>query len=418
MQGPVAIILAAGHGKRMRSSRAKVLHEVCGRPMIHYVVDAARGAGAKTIIVVVGFGADQVREALRDESDVLFATQERQLGTGDAVRACRKLLGDYSGPAFVLVGDEPLIRPGPLADLLAQQQEDGAACLMGTAIVPDPTGFGRILRDTAGHFLRIIEQRDCRPEEARINEVNPSCYVFELPGLWEALERLDTGNAQGEYYLTDAPTLLQNMGRKVVALAVLEADDILGVNTRQHLSQAHAIMQSRIHDRLMTDGVSIVDPRSTYIDGRVTIGEDTVIHPFSVLTGNVVVGRNCQVGPFAHLRDGTVLSDGVTVGAFVETARSSLEAGTMVRHLAYLGDAQVGAEVNIGAGAVTANFNGRAKNPTVIGDRSQIGAGSVLVAPAKIGPGATIGAGAVVTKGDVAADATVVGVPARPIKRS
>jgi len=418
MQGPVAILLAAGHGKRMKSSRAKVLHEVCGRPMIHYVVDAARGAGAKTIIVVVGFGADQVREALRDEPDVLFATQERQLGTGDAVRACRELLGDYEGPAFVLVGDEPLLRPGPLADLLARQQDDGAACLMGTAVVPDPTGFGRILRDTAGHFLRIIEQRDCRPEEARINEVNPSCYVFELPGLWEALERLDTGNAQGEYYLTDAPTLLQDMGRKVVALAVLEPDDILGVNTRQHLSQAHAIMQSRIHDRLMTDGVSIVDPRSTYIDGRVTIGEDTVIYPFSVLNGNIVIGRNCRVGPFAHLRDGTVLSDGVTVGAFVETVRSSLETGTSVRHLAYLGDAQVGAGVNVGAGAVTANFNGTDKNPTVIGDRAQIGAGAVLVAPSKVGPGAVIGAGAVVTKGEVAAESTVVGVPARTIKRT
>lgn len=418
MQGPVAIILAAGHGKRMKSSRAKVLHDVCGRPMIHYVVDAARGAGARTIIVVVGFGADQVREALRCEPDVQFATQERQLGTGDAVRACREMLGDYSGPAFVLVGDEPLVRPGPLADLLARQQQDGAACLMGTAIVPDPTGFGRILRDTAGHFLRIIEQRDCRPEEARINEVNPSCYVFELPGLWEALERLDTGNAQGEYYLTDAPALLQNMGRKVVALPLLEPDDILGVNTRQHLSQAHAIMQSRIHDRLMTDGVSIVDPRSTYIDGRVTIGEDTVIYPFSVLSGKVVVGRDCRVGPFAHLRDGTVLSDGVSIGAFVETARSSVETGTIVRHLAYLGDAQVGAGVNVGAGAVTANFNGSIKNPTVIGDRAQIGAGSVLVAPAKVGPGAVVGAGAVVTKGEVAAETTVVGVPARPIERS
>jgi bifunctional UDP-N-acetylglucosamine pyrophosphorylase/glucosamine-1-phosphate N-acetyltransferase len=177
-------------------------------------------------------------------------------------------------------------------------------------------------------------------------------------------------------------------------------------------------MQSRIHDRLMTAGVSIVDPRSTYIDGRVTIGEDTIIHPFSVLTGNVSVGRNCRVGPFAHLRDGTVLRDGVTVGAFVETTRSRLETGSMVRHLAYLGDSQVGAEVNIGAGAVTANFNGREKNPTVIGDNAQIGAGSVLVAPSTIGPGAIVGAGAVVTKGEVAAGSTVVGVPARPIKPS
>ncbi len=220
-QGPVAIILAAGHGKRMKSGRAKVLHEVCGRPMIRYVVEAARGAGAKTIVVVVGYGADQVRACLETEPDVHFATQERQLGTGDAVRVCRPLLADYRGPAMVLVGDEPLLRPQPLSDLLARQHEDRDACLLGTAVLPDPTGFGRILRDSAGRFLRIVEERDCTPEEKAIREVNPSCYVFDLPGLWEVLDRLDTRNAQGEYYLTDAPALLQSLGRKVVALNVL-----------------------------------------------------------------------------------------------------------------------------------------------------------------------------------------------------
>ncbi len=270
MQGPVAIILAAGHGKRMKSDRAKVLHEVCGRPMIRYVVEAVRGAGAKTIVVVVGYGADQVRASLADEPDIHFATQERQLGTGDAVRACRPLLTEYQGPALVLVGDEPLIRPQPLADLLTRREAERASCLLGTAIVPDPTGFGRILRDSAGRFLRIVEERDCSPEERAIREVNPSCYAFELPGLWDALDRLDTGNVQGEYYLTDAPQLLQSMGRRVVALHCLEPDDILGVNTRQHLAQANAILQARIQHRLMDEGVSIVDPRNTYIDGRAT----------------------------------------------------------------------------------------------------------------------------------------------------
>ena len=232
------------------------------------------------------------------------------------------------GPALVLVGDEPLLRPEPLADLLARQQTEQAACLLGTAIVPDPTGFGRILRDSAGRFLRIVEERDCTPEEKAIREVNPSCYVFELPGLWDALDQLDTSNAQGEYYLTDAPDLLQAMGRKVVALHVLEPDDILGVNTRQHLAQAHAIMQARIQDHWMTEGVSIVDPRNTYIDGRATIGRDTVIFPFTVITGTRRrSGSDCRVGPFAHLRDGTVLDDGVEVGAFVEVNRSHLEPG-------------------------------------------------------------------------------------------
>lgn len=417
MQGPLAIILAAGHGKRMRSTKAKVLHEVCGRPMIRYVVEAVRGAGAKTIIVVVGYEADQVRNALAGEPDVVFATQERQLGTGDAVRACRPLIGDFQGPAFVLVGDEPLIRPEPLADLLKRQQSERAAALMGTAIVPDPTGFGRILRDTAGHFLRIIEQRDCRPEEAAIREVNPSCYVFELPGLWDALERLDTSNVQGEYYLTDAPALLQAMGRRVLALPVLEPNDILGVNTRQHLAQAHAIMQERIQDRLMTDGVSIVDPRNTYIDGRAEIGEDTVVFPFSVISGHVKVGRKCRIGPFAHLRDGTALDDGVEVGAFVETKESQLGSGTVVRHLAYLGNAHLGTDVNVGAGTITANFDGVKKSKSEVGAGAQLGAGSILVAPVSVGKAAKVGAGAVVTRDhDVPAGQTVVGVPARPLK--
>jgi bifunctional UDP-N-acetylglucosamine pyrophosphorylase/glucosamine-1-phosphate N-acetyltransferase len=418
VQGPVAIILAAGHGKRMKSDKAKVLHEVCGRPMISYVVEAARGAGAKTIVVVVGYAADQVRTALGSEPDILFAEQVRQLGTGDAVRACRPVLEGYEGPALVLVGDEPLLRPEPLANLMARQRSEGAACLLGTAILPDPTGFGRILRDGANRFLKIVEQRDCNPEEAAIREVNPSCYVFDLPGLWDALDRLDTGNAQGEYYLTDAPALLQSMGRKVMALTVLEADDVLGVNTRQHLAEAHLLMQRRIHDRLMTDGVSIVDPRNTYIDGRARIGQDTTIFPFTVITGSVTIGSGCRVGPFAHLRDGTVLEDGAEVGAFVELSQSRMESGALARHLAYLGNAQVGPGANIGAGTITANFDGREKSPTVIGAEAFVGSGSILIAPVTIGPGATVGAGAVVTrKTDVPAGETVVGVPARRLDR-
>ncbi|WP_422930820.1 bifunctional UDP-N-acetylglucosamine diphosphorylase/glucosamine-1-phosphate N-acetyltransferase GlmU [Singulisphaera sp. PoT] len=419
IQGPVAIILAAGHGKRMKSDKAKVLHEVCGRPMIRYVVDAAFGAGAKTAIVVVGYGADQVRSCLEGTPDVHFATQVQQLGTGDAVRACQPLLEGYSGPALVLVGDEPLIRPEPLSDLLQRHKQDKAACLLGTAIVPDPTGFGRILRDSAGRFLRIVEERDCNPEERKITEVNPSCYVFELPSLWDALDKLDTRNAQGEYYLTDAPQWLESMNRKVVALPVLEPDDILGVNTRQHLSQAHAIMQARIQDRLMTDGVSIVDPRNTYIDGRASIGQDTVILPFTVITGDVKIGSNCRIGPFAHIRPGTELESGVEVGAFVEVNRSHMETGATARHLAYLGDAHLGANVNVGATAVTANFDGKNKSRTVIGPGTMVGSGAVLVAPVNIGANVTIGANAVVTRGQEVPDGTtVVGVPARSLPKN
>ncbi len=418
MQGPVAIILAAGHGKRMKSERAKVLHEVCGRPMILYVVEAARRAGAKTVLVVVGYAGDQVRQALANEPDVLFAEQVQQLGTGDAVKACRPLLEGYSGPAMVLVGDEPLLRPEPLAELLDRQRVEHSACLMGTVELDDPTGFGRIIRDNAGRFLKIVEQRDCLPEEAAVREVNPSCYVFELPLLWDALDRLNTGNAQGEFYLTDAPEVLMSMGRKVLAERRLDPEDVLGVNNRVHLSQAHAIMQKRILERHMLDGVTIVDPQSTSIDSQVSIGVDTIIYPFSVISGDVTIGSGCRVGPFAHLRTGTVLDDGSEVGAFVETSRSRFGPGSRARHLAYLGNTQIGANANIGAGAITANYDGKNKAETVIADEAFVGSGAILVAPVTVGRGGIVGAGAVVTKThDVKPGQTVVGVPARPIER-
>jgi bifunctional UDP-N-acetylglucosamine pyrophosphorylase/glucosamine-1-phosphate N-acetyltransferase len=417
MHGPVAIILAAGQGKRMKSKRAKVLHEVCGRPMIHYVVDAARGAGAKTIIIVIGYAADQVRQCFQGVPDILFATQTEQLGTGHAVKVCRPLLTDYEGPLLILVGDEPLLRPQPLADLLGRQQIDQAACLLGTAVMDDPMGFGRILRDSAGRFLRIVEERDCAPEERAIKEVNPSCYVFKLPELWNALDQIDTGNAQGEYYLTDAPQHLMTMGKKVVALNVLQSDDVLGINTRQHLAFAGATMQARIHDHWMTEGVTIVDPRNTYIDGRASIGEDTIIYPFTVISGTVKIGAGCRIGPHTHLREGSILNDGVEIGAFVEVKQSHIGTGTIVRHLAYLGDSDVGENTNVGATVVTANFDGIRKNTTRIGARARLGAGAILIAPVTVGDDAVVGANAVVTRNQNVPDGqTVVGIPAQPIK--
>jgi bifunctional UDP-N-acetylglucosamine pyrophosphorylase / glucosamine-1-phosphate N-acetyltransferase len=263
MQGPIAIILAAGQGKRMKSDKAKVLHEICGQPMIQYVVNAARDAGVRTIVVVIGYAADQVRQCLQREPDILFVTRTEQLGTGHAVKICRPLLDSYEGPVLILVGDEPLLRPQPLAELLNRQKIDQSVCLLGTAVMDNPMGFGRILRNPAGYFLRIVEERDCSAEERALKEVNPSCYVFRLPELWNALDQIGTSNAQGEYYLTDAPECLMTMGSKVVALNILRPDDVLGVNTRQHLALAGAIMQARIHDQWMTKGVTIVDPRNT-----------------------------------------------------------------------------------------------------------------------------------------------------------
>lgn len=419
MKGPVAVILAAGQGKRMKSDKPKVMHEVCGQSMIRHVVTAAFGAGVSDVVVIVGQGADQVKADLAELSNVHFAVQTQQLGTGDAVKSARQVLTDYQGPVMVLVGDEPCLRSEPLAELLKKQKKQKLNCLMGTSIVPDPTGYGRILRDTTGKFLRIIEQKDCTQEQVLIKEVNPSCYVFTAPLLWQALDEVQPLNAQGEYYLTDVPEILQKKGYDVQAIATLEPDDIIGINTRQHLAEAHSIMTRRILNRLMDEGVTILDPGSTYVDSRAVIGADTVIYPFSVVDGPVTVGKNCRIGPFALLRHGTDLADEVEVGAFVDVVRSSLGMGTLVRHLAYLGDSTLGQKVTVGAGAITANFDGKLKQQTSIGDHVTIGAGSVLVAPTTIGDRSKVGAGAVVTPSrPVPNDTTVVGVPAQPVARS
>ena len=306
----------------------------------------------------------------------------------------------------------------PLAGLVEQQRVDQAACLLGTAVTDDPMGFGRILRDSTGRFLRIVEEHDCTPEERVIKEVNPSCYVFNLPDLWDALEQVSTSNAQHEYYLTDAPERLMSMGKKVIALNVLRSDDVLGVNTRQHLALAGSIMQARILDHWMTEGVTIVDPRNTYIDGRASVGPDTVIYPFTVITGAVRIGSGCHIGPYTHLREGTTLENGVEIGAFVEIKQSHIGSGTIIRHLAYLGDTDVGEKTNIGATVVTANFDGVRKNHTQIGSRVCLGAGAILIAPVTIGDGAIVGANAVVTRnGNVPDGRTVVGIPAHLISR-
>jgi bifunctional UDP-N-acetylglucosamine pyrophosphorylase/glucosamine-1-phosphate N-acetyltransferase len=316
----------------------------------------------------------------------------------------------------VLVGDEPLLRPDPLTELLRRQQTERAACVLGTAVMDDAKDFGRIIHDACGQFLRIVEERDCTPEERTVREVNPSCYVFQLPDLWNALDQLGTNNSQGEYYLTDAPAHLVNAGCKVVALNVFQPDDVLGVNTRQNLASANMIMQTRIQDHWMREGITIIDPPNTYIDARASFGMDTIIYPFTVITGRVKIGIGCRIGPYAHLRDNTVLQDFVEVGAFVEIKESELGTGTIARHLAYIGDSTIGEKANFGATAVTANFDGVQKRHTQIGARARIGAGAILIAPVTIGDDVIVGAGAVVTRNQsIPNGQTIVGVPAQPI---
>lgn len=415
---PVAIILAAGKSTRMKSELPKVLHEICGEPMLSYVLDAVEGAGIRRMILVVGFGADLVKERFKDRPGVEFVLQTEQKGTGHAVKVCQEALAGHEGPVLVVAGDGPMVRAEMLAKMLERRNSLGAKAFIASVPVADATGLGRIVRDEGGHFVGIVEHKDATEEQRKIKEVNYSFYCFDGPALFATLEKVRPNNQQGEYYLTDVPALLHSEGAIVAAEPLATEADSFGINNRQHLAEAHALMQQRIQNRLMESGVTIVDPRNTYIDANVHIGADSVILPFTVMRGPSQIGKNCRIGPFAHIREHTELADGVQVGAFVEIVRSEMGAASVAKHLAYLGDARIGRDVNVGAGVVTANFEDGVKSPTTIADQAFLGSGSVLVAPVAIGEAAIIGAGAVVPKNhDVQPGELVVGVPARPMKK-
>ena len=416
---PVAVVMAAGKSTRMKSDLPKVLHPLCGQPLLAYVLKALDDAGVRRKVVVVGYKSELVRGQFADWAGVEFVEQTEQRGTGHAVMCAESALVSHRGPVAVIAGDMPLVRSEMIRQMLDRLVATNSAALLATAVVADPFGLGRIIRGADGEFLRIVEQRDATPEEASLREINPSFYAFDGQTLFDALKKVGSDNSQGEYYLTDVPAILRGSGKPVRAEILANEIDAFGINDRRQLATTHEFMQQRVQDKLMLDGVTIVDPRSTYIDARATIGRDTVVNPFSVIEGPCVIGSGCRIGPFAHLRENTQLADGVEVGAFVQTVRSSVGAGSIARHLAYLGDATVGEGVTIGAGVITANFDGDVKSETKVDSGVFLGSGSVLIAPVRIGENATVGAGAVVTKHhDVRPRETVAGVPARPMKRS
>jgi bifunctional UDP-N-acetylglucosamine pyrophosphorylase/glucosamine-1-phosphate N-acetyltransferase len=430
------VILAAGEGKRMRSRRPKVLHPLCGRPLVAYPLRLAR-ALADRIVLVVGRDAEEVRSAAG--AGVAFVEQTERLGTGHAVQQARAACG--SGPVVVLPGDTPLLSETTVGRLIERHRETGAAATVLTAVVEQPSGYGRVLRQR-GRVHGIVEDRDATDDQKRITEINTSVYCFDADQLWPALARVRASNEQGEYYLTDVIGILAASGARIEAVTTPDPGECLGVNDRKQLAQLAAIQRRRILDRLMADGVTVLDPATTYVDDTVLIGPDTVLQPGVTLEGETVLGAECTVGagshvvgsrlgdrvtlkpycvlveaavddeavlgPFCHLRPRSHVGTRAKVGNFVELKNSTIGRGSKVPHLSYVGDATVGTEVNVGAGTITCNYDGARKHPTVIADGAFIGTNTSLVAPITIGEGAYIGAGSTITR-DVPPGALAVG---------
>ena len=446
-----AVVLAAGEGTRMRSATPKLLHPLCGRPMLLHVLDTLVALPLERIVVVVGHGAERVtkmvQEQLATEIPIEFVEQRVQRGTGDAASVGLTAFADTldaEDDVLVLAGDVPLLRSESLADLATEHRLADAAATLLTAHLDDPTGYGRVIRDGRDKVERIVEQPDANDAELEITEVNPSIYCFRRAFLAPALRRLSPENAQGEYYLTDVIAVLRQAGHLVVGAPAADATETLGVNDRAQLAAAEAVLRSRINERWMREGVSMTDPGATYIDamvelepdvqllsgtileGRTIVGSGTVIGPDSRLVDTIVgsdatvantvareseIGDRATIGPYASLRAGTHVAADAHVGTFVEVKNSEIGEGAKVPHLAYVGDAEIGPRANIGAGTITANYDGRDKHRTVIGADARIGSNTVLVAPVEVGEGAYTGAGAVVSR-DVPAGALAKGVPA------
>lgn len=442
-----AILLAAGQGTRMRSSLPKVLHPIAGKPMIWHALRAIQQSTTEKPIVVVGHGADEVTKYLGDSARTVL--QEPQLGTGHAVMQAESLLKGRTDLVVVCYSDMPLLRGETLQKLVETQQKNKGTISMLTVVAEDPRGFGRIIRKEDGSVEAIVEEYVAAPDQLQVKELNVGGYCFDAEWLWDALPRIPKNPKKGEYYLTDTVELAVRAGLPVRAVLMDDLEETIGINTRAHLSEVEAAMRRRINHEHMLNGVTMIDPASTYIEADVKIGGDTVLMPNVYLHGkteigerNLIgpnsilrdtkIGNGCKVlasvlegavleddvdmGPFARLRKGAHLGNRVHMGNFGEVKDSYLAEGVKMGHFSYIGNAQIGANTNIGAGTITANYDGEKKNKTEIGEDVFIGSDTMLVAPLKIGDRARTGAGAVVTK-NVAEDTLVVGMPARAIKK-
>ncbi|GIC72805.1 bifunctional UDP-N-acetylglucosamine diphosphorylase/glucosamine-1-phosphate N-acetyltransferase GlmU [Limosilactobacillus fermentum] len=423
-----AIILAAGKGTRMKSKLHKVLHQVCGKTMVEHVLTQLQAADIQNIVTVVGYGADTVKDALGDQ--VRYALQKQQLGTGHAVMQTEDLLGELAGQTLVVSGDTPLFTAATFNYLFQYHKQHHAAVTILTSKAPDPTGYGRIVRNEIGIVERIVEQKDASVEEQAIHEINTGVYCFDNQKLFAALKRLTNDNAQGEYYLTDVIGILKEEGEIVTAYQMEDFDESMGVNDRSALAKATKIMQKRINTQLMKDGVTLVDPETAYIDADVQIGQDTVIEGNVVIKGRTTIGADCligagsriedstlhddvtimsstlersevhsgaDVGPNSHLRPEAELGENVHVGNFCEVKKAYIGAGTKVGHLSYIGDATLGKNINVGCGVVFVNYDGTNKLHTNVGDHAFIGSNSNIVAPVNIAADSFVAAGSTIT---------------------
>jgi len=413
MKNIATIILAAGEGIRMKSSLPKVLHNICGKPMLEYLIDNVNSIGINKVVVIVGHKAKLVKKQI---GGIKCIVQNELLGTGDAVSKARSaLLKDNKiDNVLILYGDTPLLSQEIIKKLVEKHVSSNAGATLLTAQLKNPTGYGRVIRSSCGKIVKIVEELDASIYEKIIEEINVGVYCFSKRALFYGLEKIKPDNKKEEYYLTDTIEVLTKANILVESVTTNNAEEFLGVNTRVELGKAELVMRKRILCRIMDGGVTIIDPANTYIEHGVEIKKDTVIYPYTFIENNVKIGYNCNIGPFARLRPGTVIEDRVGIGNFVEIVRSSIGQNTKIRHQCYIGDTVIGKNVNIGAGTIVANYDGKEKHKTIIEDNAFIGTGTILIAPVKIGKGAVTGAGSVVTRNkNVPAGKTVVGIPAR-----
>jgi len=408
------IILAAGKSTRMKSDLPKVLHELCGRPMLGYVLDLALSLKAGKIVTVLGYKQGLVRKII--PASVRIAIQKKLIGTANAVLSGLSQLKGFRGTLLVLYGDNPLLKKDTINKLLDYHNKNNVDATLLGAQIDKPAGYGRIKRDKFFSVSGIVEENDADEVEKDIKEVNTGIVAFKVKSLKNCLKLIRANNPKKEYYLTDIISIFYKKGYLVDAVKLADINEGMGINSRAELAKANRIMQKRINDDFMKQGVTLVDPSSTFINFGTKIGFDTVIYPFTVIERDVKIGKRCSVGPFAHLRPGVELENDVLAGNFIEMARSKIGARSFVKHFSYIGDSSVGKSVNIGAGTVTANFDGLNKHNTTIKDSTCIGCNTVIVAPVKIGRRVVTGAGSVVTK-DLPDNVTAIGVPAKIIKR-